>query len=78
MSDPRHWTPDQDATLASMKAAGKSYREIGLAVGRSLQAVKQRAEIIGAKTGDAETAHNVRLCSLRFAHDGFRVLGARL
>ena len=48
------WTPEQDATIKAMKAEGKTWAEIGAAVGHSKSTVQGRyKQLQNADAGDA-------------------------
>ena len=43
----RFYTPEQDAVIREMRAQGKTWREIADHLGRSRDAIRHRAKIIG-------------------------------
>jgi hypothetical protein len=76
MSDPRHWTREQDMQMRQMLGDGLSHAEVGSALGRSSASVKQRAQVLSLWQEPNYDAL-VRQCSMRFLADAARVYRVR-
>jgi hypothetical protein len=77
----RTWTNQEDDEMCAMRDRGMTWREIGVALGRPMHGVIQRARKIGTDRSDEIDPHANDLMAAatqRFVDDGMAVLSGRI